>query len=192
MSARPACSGPRQDSQSGWRSLDMMYLVCQAGHKQMFVPCCFIAEEKWEASDRSHPNLYSTTSLKYHLLAKHVFANTDANTETSSSRARQATLAECSRAGSVNKTTTNKLTNAIAKWVATDCRPINIVEDKGLRDIIQIASGDSSYKTPSKGTIVTRIHELYGSEKERKVEQLARASFIALTGDHWTSVSNHN
>ena len=134
----------------------------------------------------------STTSLKYHLRAKHIFANTDANTETRSSRARQATLAECSTAGSVNKTTTTKLTNAIAKWVAIDCRPINIVEDKGLRDIIQIASGDSSYKTPSRGTIVTRIHELYGSEKATKVEQMARSSFIALTGDHWTSVSYHN
>ena len=67
---------------------------------------------------------------------------------------------------SVKKTITTKLTNAIAKWVAIDCRPINIVEDKGLRDSIQIASGDSSNKTPSRGTIVTRIHEHYGNKKK--------------------------
>ncbi|KAK0150836.1 hypothetical protein N1851_008035 [Merluccius polli] len=72
-----------------------------------------------------------------------------------------------------NKTTTAKLTNAIAKWIATDCRPINIVPDQGLQDIIQIATGDPSYKLPSKGTIVTRIHQLYDTEKATKVRHLA-------------------
>ena len=33
---------------------------------------------------------------------------------------------------------------------------------------------------------------MYGSEKTTKPEQLAQATFIALTGDHWTSVGNHN
>ncbi|XP_063765784.1 E3 SUMO-protein ligase ZBED1-like [Eleginops maclovinus] len=85
-----------------------------------------------------------------------------------------------------------KLTNAIAKWITVDCRPINIVEDQGLQGIIQIATDDPSYKPSARGTIVTRIHELFGSEKAKKAEQLAQATFIALTGDHWTSVSNHN
>lgn len=139
----------------------------------------------------------STTSLKYHLRAKHVFADANKNANsgpgglTTSSNARQTTLAEFSR-GNVNKATTEKLNNAIAKWIATDCRPINIVEDRGLLNIIYVATGDPSYKLPSRGTVVKRIHELYDINKTGKVQQLADATFIALTGDHWTSVGNHN
>ena len=73
-----------------------------------------------------------------------------------------------------------------------DCRPINIFEDKGLQEIIQISTGDPFYKAPSRGTVVTRINELYDSEKAMKTELLAQAPFIALTGDHWTSVNNQN
>ena len=130
---------------------------------------------------------WSTTSLNYHLRAKHIFADVskDARSETAStSHAHQMTLAECSRGQFVNKTTTAKLTNAIAKWIATDC--INIVQDQGLQDIIQIATGNPSYKLPARGTIVTRIHQLYDTEKATKVRHLA---FIALTGDHRTSVT---
>jgi len=132
----------------------------------------------------------STTSLKYHLRAKHVFANANANSSTStatqsgSSRVRQTTLAECIQGKSLNKATTAKLTNAIGKCIAMDCRPINIVEDQGLQGIVQ--------KPPSRGTIVAGIHELHGSEKAKKAEKLAQATCFALTEDHWTSVSNRN
>ena len=39
-------------------------------------------------------------------------------------------------------------------WVAGDCRPINIVEDSGLIEVIQIASGEILTILPSRGTIV--------------------------------------
>ncbi|KAF7658133.1 hypothetical protein LDENG_00017050 [Lucifuga dentata] len=39
---------------------------------------------------------------------------------------------------------------------------------------------------------MTKIHELYETEKEQKEEDLAIAEYAALTGDHWTSVSNNN
>ena len=42
-----------------------------------------------------------------------------------------------------------KVTEAVAVWVAGDCRPINIVEDGGLSEVIRIASGDNSYDLPS-------------------------------------------
>jgi len=73
-----------------------------------------------------------------------------------------------------------------------DCRPINIVEDQGLQGIIQITSGDPSYKPLSRGAIVAKIHELHGSGKAKKADKLAQTICIALTGDHWTSVSNCN
>ncbi|XP_051807666.1 E3 SUMO-protein ligase ZBED1-like isoform X1 [Acanthochromis polyacanthus] len=37
-----------------------------------------------------------------------------------------------------------------------------------------------------------RIHQLYSDERTAKEKLLAEASYVALTGDHWTSISNHN
>ncbi|XP_038594769.1 zinc finger BED domain-containing protein 4-like [Micropterus salmoides] len=39
---------------------------------------------------------------------------------------------------------------------------------------------------------MTKIHELYQNEKEKRKEVLAQVNHIALTGDHWTSVNNNN
>ena len=136
----------------------------------------------------------STTSLKYHLRAKHVFNETskEAATSTTTSLSRQTTLEEFARGNTVNKCAASMLTKAVAKWIATDCRPISIVEDRGLQNIMQIATGDPTYRLPSRGTITARINELYGVLKAAKVQLLAGAACVSLTGDHWTSVSNHN
>lgn len=40
----------------------------------------------------------------------------------------------------MDSSTSSKLSLAIAKWVATACRPINVVEDEGLLEMIRIAS----------------------------------------------------
>ena len=61
-----------------------------------------------------------------------------------------------------------KVTNALAVWVAGDCRTINIVKDVGLTEEIRIASGDNSYDLPSRGTDVSRIYSLYDGERARK------------------------
>src|SRR4029434_11291834 len=61
-----------------------------------------------------------------------------------------------------------KVTNALAVWVAGDCRPINIVEDGVLTEVMRIASGDYSYNQPSGCTIVTCIHSLYDGERAQK------------------------
>src|SRR4029434_8393401 len=58
-----------------------------------------------------------------------------------------------------------KVTNALAVWVAGDCRPINIVEDGRLTEVIRIASEENSYDLPSRGTIVSLIHSLYDGER---------------------------
>ncbi|KAJ8375317.1 hypothetical protein SKAU_G00058970 [Synaphobranchus kaupii] len=92
----------------------------------------------------------------------------------------------------MSKATTEKLTNSIAKWVAADCRPISIVEDEGLKEAFQIASSDPNFQLPSRTTVMKRIHQLYGDERTAKEEVLAGACHVALTGDHWTSVSNKN
>ena len=47
--------------------------------------------------------------------------------------------------------------------------------------MIRIASGDNSYDLP-----------LYDGERARTIQLLKQAASVALTGDHWTSVSNDN
>ncbi|RXN29914.1 zinc finger BED domain-containing 1-like protein [Labeo rohita] len=127
----------------------------------------------------------SCSSLRYHVNAKHEFAGPSS----SASGLRQTTL-DFRRP--LTKSTSDNLTNTIAKWIAKDCRPISIVEDSGFMDVLQVASQDSSYKPPSRATVMMKIHELYENEKEKRKEVLAQVNYIALTGDHWTSVSNNN
>ncbi len=123
--------------------------------------------------------------MRYHVNAKHAFAG-----PSGSASGLRPDHAECSQA--INKSASDNLTNTIAKWIAKDCRPISIVEDSGFLDVLQVASQDSYYKPPSRATVMTKIHELYENEKEKRKEVLAQVNHIALTGDHWTSVSNNN
>lgn len=83
----------------------------------------------------------------------------------------------------MNKATTEKLTNSIAKWIAGDYRPISIVEDEGLNEAFQIASSDVTFKIPSRTTVMKKIHQLYNDERNGKEELLAGAHHVALTGD---------
>src|SRR4029434_11202091 len=124
----------------------------------------------------------SSSSLSYHLNAKHP-------TESSPRLdGRQPTLHDFSR--KITRPVNEKVTNALAVWVAGDCRTINIVKDVGLTEVIRIASGDNSYDLPSRGNIVSRIHSFYDDERARKIQLLEQAATVTLTGDHWTSVSN--
>jgi len=135
--------------------------------------------------------------MSLHLRAKHVFSNAKANAITStatqlgSSRVCQTTLAECIQGECHNKATTAKLTNAIAKWITMDCRPINIVEDQGLQGTNQITSGHTStFRGELLSQEFTNCMAVKRQRKRRNWHKLLRC--IALTGDHWTSVSNRN
>lgn len=128
----------------------------------------------------------STSSLRYHIQAKHTFGS-----GLSSGNLRQTTL-DNARQKTMDQATSKKLTVAIAKWIAAACRPIAIVEDEGLRDIIRIASKDPSYELPSRSTITNRIHELYETERAKLAKDLELTATIALTGDYWTSLGNES
>ncbi|XP_019211076.1 zinc finger BED domain-containing protein 1 [Oreochromis niloticus] len=140
----------------------------------------------------------SSSSLAYHLNAKHPAASAatasseDVSNIASQSKAfRQTKLENTPR---MSKSATDKLTNVIAKWIAMNCRPINIVEDEGLTEVLQIASNDPSYKPPCRTTVTTKISKMYDGEKKNKLEILAEDSpnCVAITGDHWTSAGNHS
>lgn len=78
----------------------------------------------------------------------------------------------------------------IAKWVTTACRPVNVVEDEGLLEIIRIASNDSTYELPSRATVTSKIHNSYEEEKAKVEEALRQTNTVTLTGDYWTSLRN--
>uniref|UniRef100_A0A3Q3X9E9 HAT C-terminal dimerisation domain-containing protein n=1 Tax=Mola mola TaxID=94237 RepID=A0A3Q3X9E9_MOLML len=92
----------------------------------------------------------------------------------------------------MSKSTTDKLTNSLAKWIAVDCRPLSVVDDQGLEAVLQIASSDPTYELPCRKTISNKIHQLYDTEKQAKVDLLKKTECVAVTGDHWTSISNTN
>ena len=74
----------------------------------------------------------SSSCLSYHLNAKHP-------TESSPRLdGRQPTLYDFS--SKITRPVREKVTNALAVWVAGDCRTINIVKDAGLTEVIRIAS----------------------------------------------------
>src|SRR4029434_8982397 len=96
---------------------------------------------------------YGNNHLSYHLNAKHP-------TESSPRLdGHQPTLHDFS--SKITRPVCEKVTNAVAVWVAGDCRPINIVEDGGLTEVIRIASGDNSYDL-----------SLYDGERARKIQLL--------------------
>lgn len=142
----------------------------------------------------------SSTSLKYHLKAKHpgaIVKHDEPRTSTvapgGKRRVRQTTMFECTNRGTpISETLSEKLTNLLARWIAINCRPISVVEDEGLQLILQVAMGDPSYKLPARQTIVRRIHDEQATQRAVKEEKLAGATCVALTGDHWTSPANEN
>ncbi|KAL3973863.1 KRAB domain-containing zinc finger protein [Sarotherodon galilaeus] len=77
----------------------------------------------------------SSLSLPYHLRAKHP-------TESASTGPRQSTLQEYGARGRITQNVREKLTNSLVVWIAKNCRPVSIVEDDGLREVIRAASGD--------------------------------------------------
>lgn len=75
--------------------------------------------------------------------------------------------AACRR--SIVKQKQEKLTIAITKWLATNCKSIIIVEGVGLRNVLRTATNDGMYEPPSRHT---RIHKLYKKESTMKVTVL--------------------
>ena len=97
----------------------------------------------------------STSSLSYHLRAKHSTVNV---TQVDASGLRQSTILESATRRPVDKTKSKKVTTALAKWVATNCRPVSIVEDLGLTEVRRLACCDPSYTLPSRRTVVSCTH----------------------------------
>lgn len=134
----------------------------------------------------------SASTLRYHLNAKHVKASTETYRGSSSSQSQLQLDQMAGFRTKMSKSTSETLTNSLARWIALDCRPLSVVEDKGLEVVLQVATCDPTFKMPCRKTMSNKILQLYDAEKKSKLDALEKATFVALTGDHWTSVSNSN
>ncbi|XP_038131378.1 uncharacterized protein LOC119776833 [Cyprinodon tularosa] len=133
----------------------------------------------------------SVSSLKYHLNAKHVaasLADTSVEASPTGRKTKQPTLHQLTGfKGRVSKTKADKMTNALAYWAALDCRPIAVVEDKGLSQredalnhrFLQVATAlDPRFKDlkclprGERGDVWTSIEELVPENVNRLVPDL--------------------
>lgn len=135
---------------------------------------------------------HSTSSLSYHLKAKHPFSSTTTSSDyaSSSKTSSQQALSTMWETRKMTPNHENEITNDLVKWIARNSRPLNIVEDKGLEDLIKIASKCSTYKLPQRKTISQRIDDLFIAERAKVSELLNNSANIALTADYWSSRRN--
>lgn len=127
----------------------------------------------------------STSSLQYHLTHIHPFQSVP----TSSSS--QSTL-EHLIVKPVSSIQETEITNKLVKWIVQDSRPVNIVSDRGLEEVLREALNSRTYHLPSRDTITKKIDKLYDVEKSKLLDELKQAEFVSLTGDFWSSISNRS
>ena len=112
--------------------------------------------------------MFSSSNLAYHINAK--LPVTSAATANVSSKD-VSNLASHSKVLHQTKLEENtlRMNNVLAKWTAMNCRPINIVEDEGLTEVLQTVSNDPSYKPPCRTTATTKISKMYDGENKKNL-----------------------
>lgn len=78
------------------------------------------------------------------------------------------------------------ITNAIGVFIATDVRPYSVVQNEGFKNMLKVL--EPRYDIPSHTHFSEKVvPDLYEREKKKVVDELSRASAVALTTDGWTS-----
>ena len=121
---------------------------------------------------------HSTSSLRYHLTNFHPTAQKSLPTA-ANDKQQQLTLNSFTRP--VTQYRSDRITNAIARWVAMNARPMNIVKDSGFINLLQTAVANSQYKPPSRTSISRKVEGQYEEKEERIKAELKNSEFIALT-----------
>jgi hypothetical protein len=175
------------------------------------IACCTLCNKKLKYH-------HSTTTLNYHIKNKHPFTSLsnrkrkpnnndddDAGDDTASSSStctnkssftntkQQTTLLEHSFSHKrISDAHYQTITKALCLWIARDMRPVAVVEDAGLAELLKIATGDQDFSIPGRTCVMERIKDLYAAKKDVISEKLARADSVVLAVDYWTSVANQS
>ena len=78
-----------------------------------------------------------------------------------------------------------QLTQLVVEWIATDMRPLNIVNDDGLQRLMAISQ--PGYNLPSRTHVASIVRRRHADGKEKIKALLESAEFVAVTTDSWTS-----
>ena len=78
------------------------------------------------------------------------------------------------------------ITNAIGVFIGADMRPYSVVQNEGFKHMLKVL--EPRYDIPLRTHFSEKIvPDLYEQEKKKVVDELSRASSVALTTDGWTS-----
>ncbi|XP_073491217.1 E3 SUMO-protein ligase ZBED1-like [Aquarana catesbeiana] len=78
------------------------------------------------------------------------------------------------------------ITKAIGVFIGADMRPYSVVQNEGFKHMLKVL--EPRYNIPSRTHFSEKIvPDLYEQEKKKVVDELSRASSVALTTDGWTS-----
>ena len=177
---------------------------------------------EWIRCQKVYKYHHSTTTLQYHLKNAHPFANQSSIDSTSSVEKAltkttrfacskgesstsaystsesadnllfQTTLDQCTGLTKISTLKSTNMTNALTLWIAKDSRPLSIVNDKGLTNLLRVATGNSQYELPTRQTISQRVDKLYIDAKLVVANYIESAPYIAITCDYWSSVANQS
>lgn len=136
---------------------------------------------------------HSTSSLKYHLANFHAHSAKNATeSEGSSTKEKQQQRLDQFQSTKLTQAKVATITTALASWVGRNSRPLAIVEDDGLENLIRICTSNSEYKLPTRQTVKKRLDDTFQQKKTDIQDELSNAQHIGLTCDYWTSTSNEN
>ena len=154
--------------------------------------------------DKSFAYHGSNTSLTYHLQKKHLLQYSKLQptksalfgqlTAAASSTSKQTTLSHfCRRSNQpVSVTLQRDITISLTKWIASSGRPISMVEDDGLQQLLRTALQNDEYKIPCRRTIDKMLTDMYNTKIESIKEAVKNSKAVALTSDFWTSLGNES
>ena len=82
------------------------------------------------------------------------------------------------------------VTESCARWICLNGRPITIVEDEGLSNLVNVLTGDPNFSLIKRDTVRRKIMDLFNQHKSSVCEYLKEANGISFTTDIWTSSAN--
>ena len=154
--------------------------------------------------DKSFAYHGSNTLLTYHLQKKHLLqysklqptksASFGQLTAAASSTSKQTTLSQfcCWSDQPVSATVQRDITISLTKWIASSGRPISIVEDDGLQQLLRTALQNDKYKIPCWRTIDKMLTDMYTTKMESIKEAVTNSKAVVLKFDFWTSLGNES
>ena len=92
----------------------------------------------------------------------------------------------------MSATVQRDITILLTKWIVSSGRPISIVEDDALQQLLRTVLQNDEYKIPWRRTIDKMLTDMYNAKMESIKEAVKNSKAVALTSDFWTSPGNES